>query len=85
MCEVVSNKQCQAVTRRECHTKYSITKKTVQYGKVDEQICSRVPNEQCKDVSTRKCSSSYEKKCFTTYKKECHPVTKRVCEKGHYH
>merc|ERR1719318_2379185 len=62
--------QSQAGSRRECHTEYSTTKKTVQNrqcGKVDEQICSRVPQEQCKDVSTRKCSTSYEKECSTTY------------------
>ena len=51
------NKQCQAVTRRECPTKYFIRP----CGKDDKQICSRVPQEQCKDISTRKCSTFNEK------------------------
>ena len=45
------------------HTEYSTMTKTVQnkqWGKVDKQVCSRVPKMQCDDVSTRKFFTSYE-------------------------
>ena len=45
-CKTEVDKVCEAGSRKECHTEYSITRKTVQNrqcGKVDEQICSRVP------------------------------------------
>ena len=43
--ELVPYKQCQAVSRRECPTKYFIRP----CGKGDKQICSKVPQEQCKE------------------------------------
>ena len=48
---LVPNKQCQAVTRRECPTKYFIRP----CGKDDKQICSRVPQEQCKESLWGRC------------------------------
>ena len=85
-------KENQAGSRKECHTEYSITRKTDQNrqcSEVDEEICTRVPQEQYKAVSERKCEKShyYEELCHhTTVKSD--DATKENCvdipkENGH--
>ena len=73
-----NTKLFQAGFKKECHpphlTLWRKARITLnrQSGKVDEQICSRVPQEQCKDV--------VDKLCNTVYTDNRKPISRDICQ-----